>query len=51
MTFLGSATAIAAALVSAILDAFPTFVMQALGRLAPREGIAAACFVLAIGSG
>jgi uncharacterized membrane protein len=41
VTFLWYATAIAAALVSGIFYAFSTFVMQALGRLAPREGIAA----------
>jgi uncharacterized membrane protein len=35
------ATAISAALVSGIFYAFSTFVMRALGRLAPREGIAA----------
>jgi uncharacterized membrane protein len=35
------ASAIGAALVSGIFYAFSTFVMQALGRLAPREGIAA----------
>jgi uncharacterized membrane protein len=38
---LWSVTAIAAALVSGIFYTFSTFVMQALGRLAPREGIAA----------
>ena len=41
MTSLVSATAIGAALVAGIFYAFSTFVMQALGRLAPREGIAA----------
>jgi uncharacterized membrane protein len=41
MTPLLFATAIGAALVSGIFYAFSTFVMQALGRLAPREGIAA----------
>jgi len=35
------ASAVGAALVSGIFYAFSTFVMQALGRLAPREGIAA----------
>jgi uncharacterized membrane protein len=41
MTLLVFATAIGAALVAGIFYAFSTFVMQALGRLAPREGIAA----------
>jgi uncharacterized membrane protein len=41
MTSLISVTAIGAALVAGIFYAFSTFVMQALGRLAPREGIAA----------
>ena len=41
MTLLVCATAISAALVSGIFYAFSTFVMQALGRLTPREGIAA----------
>ena len=41
MTPLVFATAIGAALVSGIFYAFSTFVMRALGRLAPREGIAA----------
>lgn len=41
MTSLISVTAIGAALVSGIFYAFSTFVMRALGRLAPREGIAA----------
>jgi len=41
MTPLVFATAIGAALVSGIFFAFSTFVMQALGRLIPREGIAA----------
>ena len=41
MTSLLSVTAIGAALVAGIFYAFSTFVMQALGRLAPREGIAA----------
>ena len=41
MTPLVYATAIGAALVAGIFYAFSTFVMQALGRLAPRDGIAA----------
>ena len=41
MTSLISVTAIGAALVAGIFYAFSTFVMRALGRLAPREGIAA----------
>ena len=41
MTSLISVTAIGAALVAGIFYAFSTFVMQALGRLVPREGIAA----------
>lgn len=41
MTPLVFASAIGAALVSGIFYAFSTFVMQALGRLAPREAIAA----------
>lgn len=41
MTPLVIATAIGAALVSGIFYAFSTFVMRALGRLTPREGIAA----------
>ncbi len=41
MTPLLLASAVGAALVSGIFYAFSTFVMQALGRLAPREGIAA----------
>ena len=41
MTPLASATAIGAALVAGIFYAFSTFVMRALGRLAPREGVAA----------
>ena len=41
MTPLLFATAIGAALVAGIFYAFSTFVMQALGRLAPREGITA----------
>ena len=41
MTPLLFASAIGAALVSGIFYAFSTFVMRALGRLAPREGIAA----------
>ncbi|MEE4272896.1 MAG: anthrone oxygenase family protein [Thermoanaerobaculales bacterium] len=41
MTPLASVTAIGAALVAGIFYAFSTFLMQALGRLAPREGIAA----------
>lgn len=41
MTSLVFASAIGAALVSGIFYAFSTFVMQALGRLAPREAIAA----------
>jgi uncharacterized membrane protein len=41
MTPLVFAAAIGAALVSGIFYAFSTFVMRALGRLAPREGIAA----------
>jgi uncharacterized membrane protein len=41
MTQLLVASAIGAALVSGIFYAFSTFVMRALGRLAPREGIAA----------
>ena len=40
MTPLLFAAAIGAALVSGIFYAFSTFVMRALGRLAPREGIA-----------
>jgi uncharacterized membrane protein len=41
MTPLVFTTAIGAALVSGIFYAFSTFVMQAFGRLIPREGIAA----------
>ena len=41
MTVLLFSTALAASLVSGIFYAFSTFVMRALGRLAPREGIAA----------
>lgn len=41
MTPLLLATAVGAALVAGIFYAFSTFVMRALGRLAPREGIAA----------
>jgi uncharacterized membrane protein len=41
MTLLLLASAIATALVSGIFYAFSTFVMQALGRLVPRAGIAA----------
>lgn len=41
MTPLLFACAIGAGLVSGIFFAFSTFVMQALGRLAPREGISA----------
>jgi len=41
MTPLVFASAVGAALVSGIFYAFSTFVMQALGRLAPREAIAA----------
>lgn len=41
MTPLLLASAVGAALVSGIFYAFSTFIMQALGRLAPREGIAA----------
>jgi uncharacterized membrane protein len=41
MTPLLFATAIGAALVAGIFYAFSTFVMEALGRLAPREGIVA----------
>ena len=41
MTTLSYATVIGAALVAGIFFAFSTFVMQALGRLAPRQGIAA----------
>lgn len=41
MTPLLLASAVGAALVSGIFYAFSTFVMQALGRLAPREGISA----------
>ncbi len=41
MTPLLFTSAIGAALVAGIFYAFSTFVMQALGRLAPREGIAA----------
>jgi uncharacterized membrane protein len=41
MTQLLIATAIGAALVSGIFYAFSTFVMGALGRLEPRQGIAA----------
>ena len=41
MTPLLLASAVGAALVSGIFYAFSTFVMQALGRLAPRDGIAA----------
>jgi len=41
MTPLVYATAIGAALVAGIFYAFSTFVMKALGRLPPREGIAA----------
>ena len=41
MTTVVFASAIGAALVSGIFYAFSTFVMRALGRLAPREGIAA----------
>ena len=41
MTALASVTVIGAALVGGIFFAFSTFVMQALGRLAPRQGIAA----------
>jgi uncharacterized membrane protein len=41
VTSLACASALGAALVAGIFYAFSTFVMQALGRLAPREGIAA----------
>ena len=41
MTSLISVTAIGAALVSGIFYAFSTFVMRTLGRLEPRQGIAA----------
>jgi uncharacterized membrane protein len=41
MTAVVFAAAIGAALVSGIFYAFSTFVMRALGRLAPHEGIAA----------
>jgi len=41
MTAVVLASAIGAALVSGIFYAFSTFVMKALGRLEPREGIAA----------
>jgi len=41
MTLLVFAAAIGAALVAGIFYAFSTFVIQALGRLVPREGIAA----------
>ena len=41
MTPLLLASAVGAALVAGIFYAFSTFIMQALGRLKPREGIAA----------